>query len=107
MLLHPLPGWTTEGARCHESTTQHAEAPVNLSTPCDNVRTRRRCVCIMTTYTLHTRPSIDLVCDVMSFFHVGLYKGLLPNIFKLAPAAGIGWYVFEESKRALGLDPRI
>ena len=36
----------------------------------------------------------------------GLYKGLLPNIMKLAPAAGIGWYVFEETKLALGLDPR-
>jgi solute carrier family 25 phosphate transporter 23/24/25/41 len=36
----------------------------------------------------------------------GLYKGLLPNIIKLAPAAGISWYVFEESKQVLGLDPR-
>ena len=37
---------------------------------------------------------------------VGLYKGLLPNLIKLAPAAGISWYVFEATKRALGVDPR-
>uniref|UniRef100_A0A6U0VR38 Mitochondrial carrier protein n=1 Tax=Polytomella parva TaxID=51329 RepID=A0A6U0VR38_9CHLO len=36
----------------------------------------------------------------------GLYKGLLPNILKLAPAAGISWYVFEETKLVLGVDPR-
>lgn len=36
----------------------------------------------------------------------GLYKGLLPNLLKMAPAAGIGWYVFEETKVALGVDPR-
>ncbi|KAG1666237.1 hypothetical protein FOA52_011539 [Chlamydomonas sp. UWO 241] len=36
----------------------------------------------------------------------GLYKGLLTNLFKLAPAAGISWYVFEETKLLLGVDPR-
>lgn len=36
----------------------------------------------------------------------GLYKGLVPNLLKLAPAAGISWYVFEETKMALGVDPR-
>jgi solute carrier family 25 phosphate transporter 23/24/25/41 len=36
----------------------------------------------------------------------GLYKGLLPNLVKLAPAAGISWYVFESTKRLLGVDPR-
>lgn len=36
----------------------------------------------------------------------GLYKGLLPNLFKLAPAAGISWYIFEETKLLLGVDPR-
>ena len=36
----------------------------------------------------------------------GLYKGLVPNLFKLAPAAGISWYVFEETKLLLGVDPR-
>jgi hypothetical protein len=36
----------------------------------------------------------------------GLYKGLLPNILKLAPAAGISWYVFEESKSIMGINPR-
>jgi len=35
----------------------------------------------------------------------GLYKGFLPNLMKLAPAAGISWWVFEESKRVMGLDP--
>ena len=36
----------------------------------------------------------------------GLYKGLLPNLMKMAPAAGISWYLFEETKLALGVDPR-
>jgi hypothetical protein len=36
----------------------------------------------------------------------GLYKGLLPNLLKLAPAAGIGWFIFEETKLALGVNPR-
>lgn len=36
----------------------------------------------------------------------GLYKGLLPNLLKLAPAAGISWYVFEETKLLLGVDIR-
>ena len=34
----------------------------------------------------------------------GLYKGLLPNLIKLAPAAGISWYVFEETKVLLGIE---
>lgn len=33
-------------------------------------------------------------------------QGLLPNLIKLAPAAGISWYVFEETKLLLGVDPR-
>eukprot|EP00879_Flechtneria_rotunda_P027629 GHRR01029605.1.p1 GENE.GHRR01029605.1~~GHRR01029605.1.p1 ORF type:complete len:218 (+),score=55.67 GHRR01029605.1:1316-1969(+) len=37
---------------------------------------------------------------------VGFYKGLVPNLIKLAPAAGISWYVFEETKILLGVDPR-
>ena len=35
-----------------------------------------------------------------------LLQGLLPNLIKLAPAAGISWYVFEETKLLLGVDPR-
>lgn len=31
----------------------------------------------------------------------GMYKGLTPNLMKIAPAAGISWFVFEESKRIL------
>ena len=34
----------------------------------------------------------------------GLYKGIGPNLVKVAPAAGISWFVFEEVKRATGLD---
>ena len=34
----------------------------------------------------------------------GLYKGLLPNTIKLAPAAGISWFVFEKVKQLLGVD---
>lgn len=36
----------------------------------------------------------------------GLYKGILPNIMKLAPAAGISWYTFEKAKLMLGIDIR-
>ena len=36
----------------------------------------------------------------------GLYKGIIPNLLKLAPAAGISWYVFEETKVLLGVDIR-
>lgn len=36
----------------------------------------------------------------------GLYKGVLPNMMKLAPAAGISWFVFEEIKACLGIDVR-
>lgn len=34
----------------------------------------------------------------------GLYKGLLPNFIKLAPAAGLSWLVFEWTKQILGLN---
>lgn len=33
----------------------------------------------------------------------GLYKGLTPNLLKVAPALSITWVVYENSKRALGL----
>lgn len=33
-------------------------------------------------------------------------QGSLPNLFKLAPAAGISWFVFEETKMLLGVDVR-
>ncbi len=36
----------------------------------------------------------------------GLYKGLLPNLLKLAPAAGISWYTFEKAKILMGIDIR-
>lgn len=36
----------------------------------------------------------------------GLYKGLFTNLIKLAPAAGISWYVFEETKLLMGVNPR-
>lgn len=36
----------------------------------------------------------------------GLYKGLWANLIKLAPAAGISWFVYEETKLLLGVDIR-
>jgi hypothetical protein len=33
-------------------------------------------------------------------------QGLSANLMKLAPAAGISWYTFEATKKALGVDPR-
>ena len=37
---------------------------------------------------------------------IGLYKGSLTNLAKLAPAAGISWFAFEEIKVFLGLNFR-
>ncbi|PKS13080.1 hypothetical protein jhhlp_000421 [Lomentospora prolificans] len=34
----------------------------------------------------------------------GLYKGITPNLLKVAPALSITWMVYEKSKRVLGLD---
>lgn len=33
----------------------------------------------------------------------GLYKGLTPNLLKVAPALSITWVVYENTKKALGL----
>lgn len=33
-------------------------------------------------------------------------QGALPNLCKLAPAAGISWFVFEKTKMLLGVDAR-
>lgn len=33
----------------------------------------------------------------------GFYRGLIPNIFKLAPAAGISWYTYERVKQELAV----
>ena len=35
-----------------------------------------------------------------------LVQGVVPNMMKLAPAAGISWLCFEEVKRYLGVDTR-
>lgn len=35
-----------------------------------------------------------------------LTQGAGTNLCKLAPAAGISWFVFEETKLALGVDVR-
>ncbi|KAG2501192.1 hypothetical protein HYH03_001006 [Edaphochlamys debaryana] len=53
------------------------------------------------------RGMVDVFRKTIEYEGVrGLYKGLLPNLLKMAPAAGIGWYIFEETKFALGVDPR-
>ena len=36
----------------------------------------------------------------------GLYKGLTPNMLKLAPAAAVSWYTFEKAKLLMGIDIR-
>jgi len=43
--------------------------------------------------------------SVVSSFDWGM-QGVLPNMIKLAPAAGISWFMFEEVKRMLGVDVR-
>ncbi len=45
-------------------------------------------------------------CVLPGCSYLLLLQGLLPNLIKLAPAAGISWYVFEETKLLLGVDPR-
>lgn len=34
----------------------------------------------------------------------GLYKGLLPDMAKIAPASAISWTVFERAKASLGAE---
>ncbi len=34
-------------------------------------------------------------------------QGMMPNLVKVAPAAGISWFVFEEVKRLMGMSPRV
>lgn len=34
----------------------------------------------------------------------GMYKGLVPNLVKVAPALSITWMVYEKSKRLMGLE---
>jgi solute carrier family 25 phosphate transporter 23/24/25/41 len=43
---------------------------------------------------------------VLLLLLLSVLQGLLPNLIKLAPAAGISWYVFEEAKMLMGVDPR-
>ena len=43
--------------------------------------------------------------SVSSSLGLGM-QGVLPNMIKLAPAAGISWFMFEEVKRMLGVDVR-
>lgn len=45
------------------------------------------------------RPALRL-----RFVHVSA-QGILPNLAKVAPAAGISWFVFEEVKLLFGVDP--
>ena len=48
----------------------------------------------------------DVVRKTLKYEGVrGMYKGLVPNLMKIAPAAGISWFVFEESKRILHATP--
>lgn len=35
---------------------------------------------------------------------LGLYRGIIPNAMKVAPAAGISWWVYERSKEILGIN---
>ena len=34
-------------------------------------------------------------------------QGIVPNLVKVAPAAGISWFVFEEVKMLMGMNPRV
>jgi hypothetical protein len=52
------------------------------------------------------RSSGRFWADVGVYVLPSILQGLIPNLIKLAPAAGISWYVFEETKLLLGVDPR-
>jgi len=48
---------------------------------------------------------LDALSKIIQFEgYRGLYKGLLPNTIKLAPAAGISWFVFEKMKELFRVD---
>lgn len=53
---------------------------------------------------LHTRcMKYNMKYTVQNTIHT---QGVLPNMMKLAPAAGVSWFVFEEVKMLLGIDVR-
>ena len=48
---------------------------------------------------------VDLIKKVMRDEGMrGFFKGIVPNIIKLAPAAGISWLVVEEAKSFMGIN---
>jgi len=49
-------------------------------------------------------PPPSLFLCVSTTFKQRRQTGVLPNLLKMAPCAGISWFVFEETKSSLGLD---
>jgi hypothetical protein len=47
-----------------------------------------------------------ILLTVLPLPSAAFLQGILPNLVKLAPAAGLSWYVFEGTKKLLGVDPR-
>lgn len=75
----------------------------SLVYPLNVVRTR-----LQTQGTLMHRATYSGIWDVTQKTiqregYRGLYKGLTPNLLKVAPALSITWVVYENSKKALGL----
>lgn len=71
--------------------------------PMNVLRTR-----LQTQGTAMHRPTYTGIWDVAHRTYVnegmrGMYKGLAPNLLKVAPALSITWVVYENSKRIMGL----
>jgi hypothetical protein len=56
--------------------------------------------------TDHNMPAAINSASLLHLVLLSFLQGILPNLVKLAPAAGLSWYVFEGTKKLLGVDPR-
>ncbi|POR35699.1 Calcium-binding mitochondrial carrier SAL1, partial [Tolypocladium paradoxum] len=115
LLKKTYQGYYAKYAGCHEDDVE----PGNIATgiigatsgaigativyPLNVVRTR-----LQTQGTVMHRATYTGIWDVTQKTiqregYRGLYKGLTPNLLKVAPALSITWVVYENSKRMLGL----
>lgn len=95
------PGWATVGTGMFSSTCAQT-----LSYPLALIRTRLQAQGMGGQADKYASAVDVLRQTVRNEGVLGLYKGLLPNLLKLTPAAGISWLVFEKTKILLGLDVR-
>ena len=92
------PGYALVGAGMAASVSAQI-----VSYPFAFVRTRLQAQGMGGMPDLYKGPLDCVAQTVRNEGALGLYKGLLPNLLKLTPAAGISWFVFEKTKLALGI----